>query len=210
MSRYSIKDISALSGIKAHTLRIWEQRYNLLKPQRTDTNIRYYSDEDLKYLLRIAHLNKHGMKISRLASLREEKVKELFTSFQAGDSDRNQIITQFSIYMLDLNEEDFEKLFSASIQRYSIETCFIDIIYPFLERVGVLWMNGSINPAQEHFMSNIIRLKLMSAINALPTTYNASPEKRHILFLPENEYHEIGLLLTWYMLKSRNREVIYL
>ena len=209
MSTYSIKDLEQLSGIKAHTLRIWEQRYDILSPDRTDTNIRTYDDNDLKLVLNIALLKDHGYKISEISKmLPDELSKEvlLISDKQLNYPDQIHALT---ISMLDLDEERFEKIVSTNSLQFGFENMMINIIYPFLSRIGTLWITGSIGPAQEHFISNLIRQKLIVAIDGqLPSLRPGS--KKYLLYLPEGEMHEISLLFANYIIRSRQNKVIYL
>jgi DNA-binding transcriptional MerR regulator len=209
MSNYSIKDLEQLSGIKAHTLRIWEQRYDILKPNRTDTNIRSYDDENLKLVLNIALLKDHGYKISEIAKMSlDEMAKEvmLISDKQINYPDQIHALT---IAMLDLDEERFEKIISTNTLQFGFENMMINIIYPFLSRIGTLWITGSIGPAQEHFISNLIRQKLIVAIDGqLPSLRPGS--KKYLLFLPEGELHETSLLFANYIIRARQNKVVYL
>lgn len=209
MVKYSIKDLERLSGIRAHTIRIWEQRYNIIQPQRTDTNIRYYTDADLKRILNISILNNHGIKISRIAELSPEEIhEEVRTIVDLKEDDGDQVEAMI-MAMVELNEQRFESIISSNINTLGFLTCIERIIYPFFEKVGVLWQTGAINPAQEHFISNLIRQKIIVAIDSLeiPTLEN---RKKFVLFLPESELHEIGLLIYSYVLRSAGHAVIYL
>ncbi|MFO7826254.1 MAG: MerR family transcriptional regulator, partial [Cyclobacterium sp.] len=184
MSSYSIKDLEQLSGIKAHTLRVWEQRYNLLKPKRTETNIRFYDDEDLKLILNVALLNDNGFKISKiakmsLADMKSEVLKLTERSFAYDDQIHSLIIT-----MVELDEERFEKIISTNILKIGFELTMLHIIYPFLSKIGILWQTGSIHPGQEHFISNLVRQKLIVAIDGQMYTGGG---KKFLLFLPEGE-----------------------
>ncbi len=209
MSTYSIKDLEQLSGIKAHTLRIWEQRYDILSPDRTDTNIRTYDDNDLKLVLNIALLKDHGYKISEISKMSSEELgKEvlLISDKQLNYPDQIHALT---ISMLDLDEERFEKIVSTNTLQFGFENMMINIIYPFLSRIGTLWITGSIGPAQEHFISNLIRQKLIVAIDGqLPSLRPGA--KKYLLYLPEGEMHEISLLFANYIIRSRQNKVIYL
>ena len=209
MSTYSIKDLEQLSGIKAHTLRIWEQRYDILSPDRTDTNIRTYDDNDLKLVLNIALLKDHGYKISEISKMSPEELgKEvlLISDKQLNYPDQIHALT---ISMLDLDEERFEKIVSTNTLQFGFENMMINIIYPFLSRIGTLWITGSIGPAQEHFISNLIRQKLIVAIDGqLPSLRPGA--KKYLLYLPEGEMHEISLLFANYIIRSRQNKVIYL
>jgi MerR family transcriptional regulator, light-induced transcriptional regulator len=209
MSTYSIKDLEQLSGIKAHTLRIWEQRYDILSPDRTDTNIRTYDDNDLKLVLNIALLKDHGYKISEISKMPSEELSKevlLISDKQLNYPDQIHALT---ISMLDLDEERFEKIVSTNTLQFGFENMMINIIYPFLNRIGTLWITGSIGPAQEHFISNLIRQKLIVAIDGqLPSLRPGA--KKYLLYLPEGEMHEISLLFANYIIRSRQNKVIYL
>jgi DNA-binding transcriptional MerR regulator len=209
MGKYSIKDLERLSGIKAHTIRIWEQRYKIIEPDRTDTNIRFYSDEDLKKILNIALLNKKGIKISSIAQLSAKEIGEKVLMLADNESDVNNQINVLTIAMVEMDEERFEKIISTNTLRFGFEKTMIQILYPFLHRIGIMWQTGAINPAQEHFISNLIRQKLIVAIDGQQNaTSNSSPS--FVLFCPEGELHEIPLLFVNYLLKTRNFRVIYL
>jgi DNA-binding transcriptional MerR regulator len=209
MSTYSIKDLEQLSGIKAHTLRIWEQRYDILRPDRTDTNIRAYDDQDLKLVLNISLLKDHGHKISEISKMSPEELSNeilLISDKQLNYPDQIHALT---ISMLDLDEERFEKIVSTNTLQFGFENMMINIIYPFLNRIGTLWITGSIGPAQEHFISNLIRQKLIVAIDGqLPSLRPGA--KKYLLYLPEGEMHEISLLFANYIVRSRQNKVIYL
>jgi Predicted transcriptional regulators len=153
MSHYSIKDVENLSGIKAHTLRIWEQRYDILKPKRTDTNIRYYDDVDLKLILNISVLNKHGHKISKIAQMSEEELRREVILLSERTNDASDKIQALTLCMMDMDEEKFEYLLSQSIKQIGFENTMLKVIFPFLNKIGIFWLAGSVNPAQEHFMT---------------------------------------------------------
>jgi DNA-binding transcriptional MerR regulator len=210
MAQYSIREIEYLSGVRAHTIRIWEQRYDLFQPQRTDTNIRCYNDHDLKLILNIALLNKHGYKIGHIARMKEHEISQCIQSLDDTDCPKSEIqINALAVAMIDLDEERFEKIISTAILQIGLENTMIQLIYPFLEKVGIMWMTGCINPAQEHFISNLIRQKIIVAIDG--QTYKPQAHsKQFLLFLPESEMHEISLLFLAYMLKARQHRVIYL
>lgn len=208
VSTYSIKDLENLTGIKAHTIRMWEQRYGILKPERTDTNIRLYGTSDLKMMLNIALLNNHGIKISKIAQMSHDEIraKVMETINKAGNYD-NQI-NALTLAMIDLDEAQFEKIMATNILQYGFEKTMINIIYPFLIKIGTLWTTDTINPAQEHFITNLIRQKIIVAIDG---QFEPRPNpKKFMLFLPEGELHEISLLFSYYIIKSRGHKVIYL
>ncbi len=208
-AKYSIKDLEILSNIKSHTIRIWEKRYNVLNPERTDTNIRYYTNEDLKKLLNVSFLNKHGIKISKIMEMSEEEVHQSVQSFNLTNSDNDTLIENLIIAMIDLNELFFHKTLTASANTLGFEKTITEIVFPFFHRIGVMWQTGVINPAQEHFVSNIIRQKIIAATDLLDYTSEDQLPKV-LLFLPENELHELSLLLYNYSLRKRAYTTIYL
>ncbi|QJW91904.1 MerR family transcriptional regulator [Spirosoma taeanense] len=209
MSNYSIKDLEQLSGIKAHTLRIWEQRYNIITPKRTDTNIRTYDDRDLKLVLNISLLKDHGYKISEISKLSIEEMYREVIKISDRQLNYPDQIHALTISMIDLDEERFEKIISTNILQFGFENTMIHIIYPFLSRIGTLWVTGSIGPAQEHFISNLIRQKIIVAVDGQVNKQRPNG-KKYMLFLPEGELHEISLLFANYIVRARYNKVIYL
>jgi DNA-binding transcriptional MerR regulator len=209
MAQYSIKDLERLSGIKAHTLRIWEKRYGLMVPSRTRTNIRTYSDSDLKKILNVSILNRYGIKISRIAAMDENEIAEKIILISRDSSDYDSLIENLIIAMVDLDEEKFDKLLSRAIMQTGFEETILKIVYPFLDQIGILWQTGTINPAQEHFISHLVRQKLIVGIDSVMPASNPDP-KSFLLFLPEGELHEIGLLFYNYMLRKKGHKVTYL
>jgi DNA-binding transcriptional MerR regulator len=209
MSSYSIKDLEQLSGIKAHTLRIWEQRYSIITPKRTDTNIRTYDDQDLKLVLNISLLKDHGYKISEISKMSIEDMYREVVKISDRQQNYPDQIHALTLSMIDLDEERFEKIVSTNILQFGFENTMIHIIFPFLNRIGTLWVTGSVGPAQEHFISNLIRQKLIVAIDSQAN--NQRPDgKKYMLFLPEGELHEINLLFSNYVIRARYNKVIYL
>jgi DNA-binding transcriptional MerR regulator len=207
VSTYSIKDLENLSGIKAHTLRIWEQRYNLLQPKRTDTNIRFYDDDDLKLILNVALLNDNGIKISKIASMAPSELREEVMRLTERSLTHDDQIHALTICMIEMDEERFDKILSTNILKLGFEQTMLNVIYPFMSKIGLLWQTGAINPAQEHFISNLVRQKLIVAIDGQVTQGGG---KKFLLFLPEGELHEISLLFASYLIKSKGHKVIYL
>lgn len=206
---YTIKDLENLTGIKAHTIRIWEKRYKLIVPKRTDTNIRLYTEFQLQKLIYISLLNKNGYKISKLAKLDEDQLLSKVKEFSESNSGKETIIEELIISLVQADENNFNALLDSAIFNKGFEETIISIVYPFLEKVGQLWLSGSITPSQEHLVSNHIRNKLIFKINLLENVIN--PEaKTYLLFLPENEMHELGLLFAQYLLKKQGHNVIYL
>ncbi|MFT3909257.1 MAG: MerR family transcriptional regulator [Ferruginibacter sp.] len=208
MDLFTIKDLENLSGIKAHTLRVWEQRYHFLKPKRTYTNIRYYTNEELKTILSIALLNKYGYKISHIDKMSVVQINEKILTLNQLEAQQERIVNELITYMIDLDMDMFESTISNYIVGKGIERAIIQIIFPFMEKIGVLWVTNHINPAQEHLVSNIIRQKLIVGIEGVSPVIKS--KKTILLFLPEGEYHELGLLFMYYLLKSRGANVIYL
>jgi len=214
MGTYSIKDLEKLSGIKAHTIRIWESRHNLIEPQRTETNIRIYDDEQLKKLLNVSLLVNNGYKISKISkfdvSERNQIVNDIYEKANESLIDKSLEVqlNALIVSMIDLDEDKFDKIFSTNVLRQGFERTITHIIYPFLEKVGLMWGIDQINPAQEHFISNLIRQKVITAIDGLPVPNKQS--EKFLLFLPENELHEMGILLAHYLLKANGKQIVYL
>lgn len=210
LSKYSIRDLEQLTGIKAHTLRIWEKRYGVVCPKRTPTNIRYYIDEDLKKLLNISILNRHGFKISNIANLENDELGQKIISITNKSFDTDSNIENLIIAMIELDEGKFEKLLTTLIINLGFEETFVKVIIPFFEKVGVLWQIGTINPAQEHFITNLLRQKIIVAIDGLIAPAAAFSRKTFILYLPDGELHELGLLFYSYLVQKKGHKVIYL
>jgi MerR family transcriptional regulator, light-induced transcriptional regulator len=208
MNAFTIKDLENLTGIKAHTIRIWEQRYSFLKPMRTDTNIRYYNNEELKKILNIALLNKYGYKISHIDRMSDTEINDKIITLNNALAQQERVINDLIQQMVDLNIEAFEANLTEYIRLRGIEKTINHIIFPFMERIGVLWITGHINPAQEHLVSNIIRQKLIVGTETVVS--HLKVDQTGLLFLPEGEFHELGLLFIQYLLKSRGISVLYL
>lgn len=209
MSTYSIKDLEQLSGIKAHTLRIWEQRYDFIKPKRTDTNIRYYDDSDLKLILNVSLLKENGHKISKISKMHFDDMQNEVIKLTEKKLSYPEQIHSLTLAMIDHDEERFEKIMSTIILQLGFEMTMIKVVYPFLIKIGVLWQTGAITPSQEHFITNLIRQKIIVAIDGLfiPST---DYRKKYLLFLPEEELHELSLLFSSYIIKSRKSKVVYI
>lgn len=208
MNAFTIKDLENLSGIKAHTIRIWEQRYSFLNPQRTETNIRYYTGDELKTVLNIALLNKYGFKISHIDKMSTAEMREKTLALNQAQAQIERMVNELISCMVDMKLEDFEMLLDGYIKAKGIEKTIPQIIFPFLERIGILWITNHINPAQEHLVTNIIRQKLIMGIETCHAPL--VQKKTVVVFLPEAEHHELGLLFTYYLFKSRGIKVIYL
>lgn len=211
MAKYKISDLENLSGVKAHTIRIWEQRYNALIPLRTETNIRHYDDQHLKKLLNIVSLINAGFKISKISKFSEEEFNKELKTIDKGvniDLKEELLINQLITSGLAYDETGFEKAFSNSILSFGLTESYNKVFYPMLVKLGLLWSSSELNPSQEHFVSNLIKQKIFAAIDALKPASNNSEE--WVLFLPEGEMHDIGLLIANFMLRSKSAKVIYL
>lgn len=208
MGKYSIKELEQLSGIKAHTIRIWEKRHKIIDPARTPTNIRFYSDDDLKKIINVSLLNNAGIKISRIADMTFEEMNRKVLELSQHNTESIVHIEQLVLAMVDMDEEYFEKTLSNLILRYGFEKATTAFVYPFLEKIGILWQTQNITPAHEHFISNLIRQKIIVAIDALPIPSKASD--KIVLFLPEGEMHELGLLFYHYLTRKAGLRTYYL
>ena len=209
MAVYSIKELEKLSGIKAHTIRIWEKRYGLIEPHRTNTNIRYYTDSELKKILNVAVLNRHGIKISSIARLSDLELREEILRVSTTSYSNDTLIDSMVLSMIDLDEYKLEAMIDKSINKIGFKSTVTDVLYPFLEKVGILWQSGDVYPAQEHFVSFLIRQKIIGATDRISNTFNQNG-KKFLLLLPEGEWHEISLLFSQYLIREANHEVIYL
>jgi DNA-binding transcriptional MerR regulator len=208
MAHYSIKDLENFTGVKAHTIRIWEKRYNLVEPKRTYSNIRYYDDEDLKKLLNVSILNRHGFKISNIVNLSEDILNEKILNLAQTQNDVESQIESLVVAMIDLDEAKFEKVFNTAVINLGFEEAILRIMYPFFEKIGVLWLIGTINPAQEHFISNLLRQKLIVATDGVVDSHQDA--QSFLVYLPEGEHHELGLIFYHYLLRKHNFRVYYL
>lgn len=209
-SKYSIKDLEKLSGIKAHTLRAWEQRYNLIEPNRTDTNIRYYSDEHLKRILNIAVLVKSGMRISKVADLTDHQLKSAVIDSGQYHGNYESQINSLKVAMLEYDEYMFDSIFNKCLLQFGTDETLNKIVGPFFHQVGVLWQAGAINISNEHFISNLIKQKLFAIIDQTVLPKAGQGVKSYVLYLPGDELHELGLLYLYYYLKREGHRVIYL
>lgn len=209
MAVYTIKDIEKMSGIKAHTIRIWERRYGMVIPKRTDTNIRYYSDEDLKELLNISILNKNGMKISNIAELDKDEIEKRVVSLLDSSQKFDHVIDAMLLSMLEIDELALDIAFNKAWKEYGFEKLIEDIIFPLLERIGLLWQASAITPAHERFFTNILRQHFIVAIEK-EVPLKISSSNKIIFFLPEGELHEFGLLFYSYIARVKGYEVVYL
>jgi len=208
MAKYSIRELEKLSGIKAHTIRIWEKRHKIIAPSRTATNIRFYSDEDLKKIINVSLLNNSGIKISKIADMSPDDMNRRILQLSEFNNDAQVHIDQLVMAMIDMEEELFEKILNNLMLRYGFERSVTEIVYPFLEKIGILWQTHNITPAHEHFISNLIRQKIVVAIDGLPLPPKSA--KKILLFLPEGEMHELGLLFYHFLTRKAGYRTYYL
>lgn len=209
MKRYSISDIEGLIGIKAHTIRAWEARYNLVPPKRTPTNIRYYEEDDLKHLLNIVTLNEKGYKISRIARMSTSQINDLVLQLQSDFNNDTVQVLRLSDATLKYDEIAFAEILSGCIEEMGLVNTMDLVLFPFMKKVGMLWQTGAIDPSQEHFASNLIRDRIIVEIDKVNKPEKKNP-KRFLLFLPEAEMHETGLLFARYLLKRCGMDTLYL
>lgn len=209
-SKYSIKDLEHLTGVKAHTIRIWESRYNIVEPERTATNIRYYKDEDLKRLLNVAVLVHNGMKISKVAEMTDAERNSLVLDASKYQGNYESQINGLKIAMLDFNENLFDRILTNSMATIGTEETFSKIVGGFIYQVGLLWQTNTISISHEHFASNLIKQKLYVAIDSVIEPQREKGQKTYLLYLPADELHELGLLYVSYLLKNSGHRVIYL
>ncbi len=206
MATYSINDLEQLSGIKAHTLRIWEQRYGIIQPKRTPTNIRYYTDGELRKLLNISILNKHGFKISRIVEMSDTHISQEIEQLTKVRNDQETRIDTLAIAMVEMDEIKFEHIVAASIKKVGFDQTMQEIIFPFLEKISLLYFTGSVKPAQEHFITMLIRQKIIAEINNIELP--KSNATKFLIFMPEGEKQELSLLYLHYLIKSKGFYVI--
>ncbi len=207
MAEYKIKDLENLTGIKSHTIRIWEKRYRILSPDRTDTKIRTYSDSELTHLLTVSMLNRNGIKISKIAKLSQEDMNKLLWDIKV-NKEPEYSMDKLLLSLVSLDEELFKETLANLLESEGLEKTFTDHLIPFLDRIGIMWLIGSVNPAQEHFMSNLIRQKIISEIDKQEIP--VSTEKSVLMYLPEHEWHEMSLLFYHFLLRSKGVPTFYL
>nr|WP_321355881.1 MerR family transcriptional regulator [uncultured Draconibacterium sp.] len=205
---YSIKDLETLSGIKAHTIRIWEKRYDLLKPERTDTNIRYYTDDDLKRMLNVSLLVRNGYKISKVAAWKEDDIKQTVLDVAKTKKSEEGYVDQLLLFMVNFDNAGFTALINEIIEKYGLEKAMQNIFFALFERIGTFWQVGSIFPAQEHYITSFIRQKIIAAIDDQGITNTKG--KTILFYLPEQELHELSLLFYSFLAVESGYNVIYL
>ncbi|MGK0236309.1 MAG: DNA-binding transcriptional MerR regulator [Psychroserpens sp.] len=206
---FTIKDLENISGIKAHTIRIWEKRYNLLEPKRSDTNIRYYSHQNLQKLLNVVLLSKNNYKISKIAKMSEEEILQESREVAFATGANDEAINAFKLSMFQFDKVLFNNTYHKLLSKKTFKEIFKEVFIPFLQHIGLLWQTDTLLPAHEHFISNLIAQKIHINIENLEHGIKDS-EKTYVLFLPENEIHELGLLYLNYELVLRGNQTIYL
>ncbi len=209
-SVFSIKDLENLSGIKAHTIRIWEKRYNVLQPMRTDTNIRLYSLESLQKLLNITLLHDYGYKISKISTFSEEKIPELVRDIISSKNAKNHAVSAFKMAMMNFDQELFSVTYDWLIAEKTFKEIFNTVFIPLMEELGLLWQTNTITPAHEHFISCLITRKIVLNIEKIAINKPVHTDKVFVLALPINEIHELGLMFLQYEIILKGYKVIYL
>jgi DNA-binding transcriptional MerR regulator len=205
---YSIKDLEVLSGVKAHTIRIWEKRYNLLEPDRTDTNIRYYSDEDLKRMLNISMLVKNGFKISKVSKWNENEIRNTVLNVSEHKTNESDYLDRLMLYMINFDNFSFVKLTNEILDKFGFVEAVFKVFFKLFERIGTYWQVGSIFPAQEHYVTNLFRQKLIAEIDK--QKLSNTNRGNMLFFLPESELHELSLLFYSLLAQKYGYNVIYL
>jgi len=209
-TEFTIKDLENFSGIKAHTIRIWEKRYKLLEPNRTDSNIRYYNIYNLQKLLNVSFLNSNGMKISKIAEMPESRLNATVREIISKNGFDTQASNTLKLAMLNFDENLFNVTYNNLIAQSSLRDVFKNIFLPFLNDIGLLWQVNSITPAHEHFITNLIKQKIFINIERLQLSSPTNFDKVFVLYLPMNEIHELGLLYLHFELLLHGYQSIYL
>lgn len=207
---FSIKDLENLSGIKAHTIRIWEKRYQVLEPMRTDTNIRYYDQSSLQKLLNITLLHKHGYKISKIATFPEERIPILVNEIISKKSVKLHAINAFKMAMMNFDQKLFFDTYNNLLAEKTFAEIFYEVVIPLMQEIGILWQTNTITPAHEHFISYLIKQKLLINTEKIQTREPYQTNKTFVLFLPQNEIHELGLMYIHYEVILNGYKAIYL
>ncbi|TXC76988.1 MerR family transcriptional regulator [Luteibaculum oceani] len=210
MNKFSIKEVEAYTGIKAHTIRIWEQRYKIVEPKRTATNIRYYDSRDLKTLLNISFLNQNGYKISKLASLSEEEIAKLVRSKDKHNRGDCSFSDSLKMGMLSFDKKVVENAIDDYQSQHGWEKTMEELVFPFVCQIGTLWQTGMIDPCHEHFMTTVVKNRLISAISDVEHSVKPYRKEKFLLILPDGEWHELSLQYLNYKLVSKGFEVIFL
>ena len=209
-SNFSIKNLEHLSGIKAHTIRIWEKRYNLFEPERTDTNIRLYNLENLQKLLNVTLLNNNGYKISKIASLSQQEINENVHKLTINKNADDWSLGLFKLAMINFDQRLFTKTFNDLLEQFSFSEIFKNVFVPLMNELGVLWQTNSISPSHEHFITSLVKQKIHAMCEDLQQKYTRRTDRRFVLFLPDNEIHELGLLYLQYEVLNNGFQCVFL
>lgn len=209
-NKFSIKDLENLTGIKAHTIRIWEKRYSLLSPKRTDSNIRYYDLASFQKMLNVSYLNNNGYKISKIATLKPKEIPALVREIASQTNLESHAINSFKLSMLNFDQALFYNTYESLLKDKSFENIFYDIFIPLLTEIGLLWQTNTITPAHEHFLTTLIRQKILINTEFIQSEAKPNSKKTFVLFLPDNEIHELGIMFLNYQIVSHNFHCIFL
>ncbi|WP_299101177.1 MerR family transcriptional regulator [uncultured Winogradskyella sp.] len=209
-NQFSIKDLENLTGIKAHTIRIWEKRYNLLEPKRTDTNIRYYDLENFQKLLNVSFLNNNGYKISKISSIKDEEIIQLVKEIAVKSDSDNHAIDGLKLAMMNFDQKQFYNIYNTLLKEKSFSSVFYDVFIPLLSTIGILWQTDTITPAHEHFIFSLIRQKIIANTEEVQSNENNNSKRTFVLYLPDNEIHELGLMYINYELINKGYHTIFL
>ncbi|RNC80162.1 MAG: MerR family transcriptional regulator [Winogradskyella sp.] len=209
-NKFSIKDLENLTGIKAHTIRIWEKRYKLLSPKRTDTNIRYYDLASFQKLLNVSYLNNNGYKISKIATLKQEDIQNLVREIASKTNLESHAINSFKLAMLNFDQVLFYNTYDSLLKDMSFEDIFYEIFIPLLTEIGLLWQTNTITPAHEHFLTTLIRQKILINTEFIQAEAEPNSKKTFVLYLPDNEIHELGLMFLYYQIVAHDYHAIFL
>lgn len=207
---FSIKDLENISGIKAHTIRIWEKRYEVLKPMRSDSNIRYYNLVNLQKLLNITLLHDHGYKISRIAKFTEEQIPEMVREIVSEKSVKSHAISSFKMAMINFDQSLFFNTYNTLLAEKTFREVFYEVFIPLMNEIGLLWQSDTITPAHEHFISYLIKQKLLIETEKLQVLEPTNDEKVFVLYLPSNEIHELGLMYLNYEILNHGYRSVFL
>jgi DNA-binding transcriptional MerR regulator len=209
-TRFSIRDLENLSGIKAHTIRIWEKRYAILSPMRTETNIRFYDSGSLQKLLNVALLHSHGYKISKIATFPTEKIPTLVRQIVSQKSAKSHAINAFKMAMMNFDQPLFFNTYNSLLAEKSFREVFYEVFLPLMDEIGLLWQSETVTPAHEHFISNLIRQKVLTNTEKIQVVEPLYTDKVFVLFLPELELHELGLMYLNYEITLHGHKTVYL
>ena len=209
-SVFSIKDLENLYGIKAHTIRIWEKRYNVLEPMRTETNIRMYDLENLQKLLNITLLHNHGYKISKISKLSEDRIPQLVNEIISEKSAKHHAISSFKLAMMNFDQALFFNTYNKLLSEKSFRDVFYEVFIPLIQELGLLWQTNTISPAHEHFITYLIKQKILTNTEVVQSQEPTRDDKVFVLYLPDNEVHELGLMYLNYEILSHGYKTIYL